>query len=148
MEKIKFYTIGFTGSSAEHFFKRLQDAGVRKVIDARLWASSQLSGFAKKNDLYYFLKEIANIDYVYREELAPSDNILKAYKARRITWDDYEVQYLDIINHRNISNILRPEEVDGACFLCACKTTNHCHRRLLSEYLVREWDAEIEVVHL
>lgn len=30
------YTIGFTESSAESFFTRLQQAGVRRVIDVRL----------------------------------------------------------------------------------------------------------------
>lgn len=76
----KIFTIGFTGSSAENFFGRLKRAGVKKVIDTRLWAGSQLSGFAKKQDLPYFLKELAGADYEYRQELAPSEDILKAYK--------------------------------------------------------------------
>lgn len=146
--KIKIFTIGFTGSSAEDFFERLRGAGVKKVIDTRLWASSQLAGFAKKKDLPYFLKEIANIDYEYRKELAPSDDILRPFKDSKISWDEYEVQYIDLINHRNIANILDPNEVHEACFLCACKTEHHCHRRLLAEYLQREWDRPVEVVHL
>lgn len=146
--KIKIFTIGFTGSSAEDFFERLRGAGVRKVIDTRLWASSQLAGFARKKDLPYFLKEIANIDYEYRKELAPSDDILKPFKDSKISWDEYEVQYIDLINHRNIANILDPDEVHEACFLCACKTEHQCHRRLLAEYLQREWKKPIEIVHL
>lgn len=146
--KIKIFTIGFTGSSAENFFGRLKRAGVKKVIDTRLWAGSQLSGFAKKKDLPYFLKELAGADYEYRQELAPSEDILKAYKDNRISWDDYEVQYMQLIGHRNISQILSPEEVDNACFLCACKTEHNCHRRLLAEYLKREWDGPVEVLHL
>ena len=114
--KIKIFTIGFTGSSAEDFFERLRGAGVRKVIDTRLWASSQLAGFARKKDLPYFLKEIAGIDYEYRKELAPSDDILKPFKDSKISWDEYEVQYIDLINHRNIANILDPNEVHEACF--------------------------------
>ncbi len=145
---IKIFTIGFTGSSAEHFFERLKRAGVKKVIDTRLWAGSQLSGFAKKKDLPYFLRELAEADYEYRQELAPSEDILKAYKDGRINWDDYEVQYVQLIDHRNIANILRPEEVSEACFLCACKTEHNCHRRLLAEYLEREWDTPVEIVHL
>jgi len=142
------FTIGITGSSAEHFFERLCGAGVRKVIDTRLWASSQLAGFAKKKDLPYFLKEIANIDYEYRKEMAPSDDILKPFKNNQLSWDEYEVQYIDLINHRNIANILDPDEVHEACFLCACQTEHHCHRRLLAEYLQREWKQPIEIVHL
>ena len=145
---IKIFTIGFAGSSAENFFERLRGAGVRKVIDTRLWASSQLAGFAKKKDLPYFLKEIANIDYEYRKELAPSDDILKPFKNNQLSWDEYEVQYIDLIKHRNIANILNPDEVHEACFLCACKTEHHCHRRLLAEYLRREWNRPVEIVHL
>ena len=145
---MKIYTIGFTGSSAEHFFERLKTAGVKKVIDTRLWASSQLAGFAKKKDLPYFVKELLGADYEYREDLAPTVDILKAYKDSRISWDDYEVQYIDLINHRNLANLLSPEEVDEACFLCACRTEHNCHRRLLAKYLQREWDQPVEIVHL
>lgn len=145
---IKIFTIGFTGSSAEHFFERLRAARVKKVIDTRLWASSQLAGFAKKKDLPYFLKEILGIDYEYREELAPSDDILKPFKGNKISWDEYEVQYINLIKHRNLAKILSPEEVNEACFLCACKTEHHCHRRLLAEYLQREWRHPVEIVHL
>ncbi|MFP4313656.1 MAG: DUF488 family protein [Alphaproteobacteria bacterium] len=145
---IKIFTIGFTGSSAEDFFERLRGAGVKKVIDTLLWASSQLAGFAKKKDLPYFLNKIAGIDYEYRKELAPSDDILKPFKDKKIRWNDYEVQYIDLINHRNIARILSPDEVHQACFLCACKTQHHCHRRLLAEYLQRKWDRPLEIVHL
>lgn len=147
-QAIKIFTIGFTGSSAEDFFGRLKQAGVKKVIDTRLWASSQLAGFAKKKDMPYFVKELVGVDYEYREDLAPSKDILKAYKDNHISWDDYEVQYIDLINHRNIVNILKPDEVHEACFLCACKTEHHCHRRLLAEYLQSQWDAPMEIVHL
>ena len=145
---VKIYTIGVSGLTAEHFFERLKTAGVKRVIDTRLWASSQLAGFAKKKDLPYFLKEIAGIDYEYRKELAPSDEILKPFKNNQLSWVDYEIQYIELINHRNISNILSPDEVHGACFLCACKTIEQCHRRLLAEFLQREWQQPVEIVHL
>lgn len=145
---MRIYTIGLTGSSAEHFFERLKTADVKKVIDTRLWASSQLAGFAKKKDLPYFVKELAGADYEYREDLAPTVDILKAYKDGRISWGDYEIQYVDLINHRNLAKVLSPDEVNEACFLCACKTEHNCHRRLLAEYLQREWDQLVEIVHL
>lgn len=145
---MKIYTIGFTGSSAEHFFGRLRNAGVRKVIDARLWASSQLAGFAKKKDLPYFVKQLTGADYKYREDLAPTADILKAYKDGQISWGEYEVRYIDLINRRNLANVLSLDEIDQACFLCACQTEHHCHRRLLAEYLQREWGQPIDIVHL
>lgn len=119
MSDLKLFTIGFTGSTAKHFFERIKQAGVKKVIDTRLWAGTQLSGFAKKKDLPYFMRELAGADYEYRDELAPSEDILKAYKDKRISWDEYETRYLDLIDRRNIATILAPEEINGACFLCA-----------------------------
>ena len=145
---VKLFTIGFTGSSAEHFFDRLKQTGVKKVMDTRLWASSQLAGFAKKKDLPYFLKEIAGIDYEYREELAPSADILKPFKNNEIDWPTYETRYRDLLHHRNIATILKPEELSEACLLCACKTEHHCHSRLLAEYLQEYWPHPLEIVHL
>lgn len=145
---IKIFTIGFTGSSAEHFFGRLKSAGVKKVIDTRLWAASQLCGFAKKKDLQFFLKAISDIEYEYRQELAPSEDILKPFKNNHISWNDYEMQYIRLMEQRNIANIVMPIEVDESCFLCACKTHHHCHRRLLAEHLKNAWDKQTEIIHI
>ncbi len=46
---MKLFTIGFTKTSAEHFFSRLSKVHVKKLIDVRLNNVSQLSGFAKKD---------------------------------------------------------------------------------------------------
>ena len=148
MKAVKIYTIGVNGLSAEDFFERLKRASVKKVIDTRLWASSQLAGFTKKKDLPYFLKQIAGIDYEYRKELAPTDDILKPFKNNQLSWADYEIQYIDLINHRNTANILSPGEIHEACFLCACKIKEQCHRRLLAEFLQKEWEQPVEIVHL
>jgi len=48
-------TIGFTKTSASGFFERIKGAGVKKVVDVRLHNTSQLAGFAKAEDLAYFL---------------------------------------------------------------------------------------------
>ena len=51
------FTIGHTKTSLEHFVRRLQDAGVDAVIDIRLRNTSQLAGFAKRDDLAFILGE-------------------------------------------------------------------------------------------
>ena len=66
MAKVNLCTIGFTKTTAEGFFERLLNAGVKKVIDVRLHNTSQLAGFAKANDLAYFLKRIAGIQFVHK----------------------------------------------------------------------------------
>lgn len=144
---ITLFTIGFTGKSAEEFFSRLQQAGVRRLIDTRLNNVSQLSGFAKRKDLEYFLKTIADISYVHDTELAPTDEILDAYKKGRMTWSEYELRFNELLQQRAPVGHRQPAEFDHACLLCSEAEPDHCHRRLVGEYLQAHWP-EIEVRHL
>lgn len=136
---ITLLTIGFSGSQAENFFNRLKTAHVKKVIDTRRWPSSQLSGFARSQDLPYFLSNLIGCDYVYREDMAPSDEILRAYKNGVINWDEYKHRYLCLLENRKIIETLDPRDLDRCCFLCAEAKADHCHRRLLAEYLADIW---------
>jgi uncharacterized protein (DUF488 family) len=91
-------TIGFTKTSAEEFFKRLLDAGVRTVMDVRLHNTSQLAGFAKAKDLAFFLRRIGDIQYVHEPLLAPTDQMLKAYKKEKGDWRAYEKRFLGLMS--------------------------------------------------
>ncbi len=144
---MKVFTIGFTKTSAESFFKRLKESGVRKVVDVRLNNVSQLSGFAKKEDLRFFLNAICGIDYTHDEMLAPTQGLLDAYKKQDGKWEDYERQFLDLMAARKIEERLKPDSLDGACLLCSEDKPHHCHRRLVAEYLRGKW-GNIETVHL
>ena len=62
---MKVFTIGFTKKSAQQFFKLLRLSGAKRVVDVRLNNVSQLAGFAKRDDLKYFLKEVCGMDYVH-----------------------------------------------------------------------------------
>ena len=66
------YSIGFTQKTAEHFFGLLNRAGIRRLLDVRLNNVSQLAGFAKREDLRYFLREICGAEYVHEPLLAPT----------------------------------------------------------------------------
>ena len=141
------YTIGFTGKSAEEFFTILKNVGVKRVIDVRLYPSTQLSGFARKKDLAFFLKNLCKIGYQHNFELAPTDEILKGYKDGKISWAEYEVEYIKLLENRNVANDTNPNLLDGACFLCAEKTPEQCHRRLLAEYLQNKLK-NVEIKHI
>lgn len=80
MSKTTVATIGFTKTNAEGFFERLLKSGVTKVVDVRLHNTSQLAGFAKADDLAYFLKKLGGIQYAHQPLLAPTDGMLKAFK--------------------------------------------------------------------
>ena len=141
------FTIGFTKKSAEQFFTRLVDAGVRRVVDVRLHNVSQLAGYSKRGDLAYFLRAIAGIDYVHLPELAPTPALLDAYKKQRGDWSVYEPAFLDLMRERRIEATVPRATVDGGCLLCSEATPEHCHRRLVAEYLQRAW-GDVMIRHL
>jgi uncharacterized protein (DUF488 family) len=148
MTRASVFTIGFTRSSAEHFFERLLSAGVKKVVDVRLHNTSQLSGFAKSDDLRYLLEKIGEIKYIHQVILAPSDTILKAYKKEKGDWSVYEGHFLRLMAERQIEKRFNPEMLDGVCLLCSEDKPHHCHRRLVCEYLNKKWDDALDVHHL
>jgi len=141
-------TIGFTKTTAEGFFERLLNSGVKKVVDVRLHNTSQLAGFAKADDLSYFLKKIGGIQYAHEPLLAPTDAMLKAYKKEKGDWGAYEARFLTLMSERQIEHRLRPEMLNAACLLCSEATPHHCHRRLVCEYLNEKWDGALVVRHL
>ncbi|MGV1791595.1 DUF488 domain-containing protein [Rhizobium sp. A37_96] len=148
MEKIDIATIGFTKTTASRFFERVKHAGIKKVIDVRLHNTSQLAGFAKADDLAYFLKEICGVDYVHQPLLAPTDDILKAYKRDKGDWTIYETSFMRLMAQRKIEERLKAEMFRGGCLLCSEDKPHHCHRRLVCEYLNGKWDGALRVQHL
>jgi uncharacterized protein (DUF488 family) len=144
---VTIFTIGFTKKSAEQFFTALQTAGVKCVVDVRLNNISQLAGFAKKDDLRFFLKSIGGIEYVHLPELAPTQTMLDAYRKQHGDWSVYEEQFLDLMASRHIEDKVPREIVNEGCLLCSEDKPHHCHRRLVAEYLGRHWHG-VEIKHL
>jgi len=144
---IKLFTIGFTKKSAAKFFGLLREANVRRVIDTRLNRTSQLAGFAKEQDLPFLLREICRAEYETQPLLAPTDEILSAYKKKRINWNDYESKFNALIRERAIDKKLQRAQFDQACLLCSEDKPHQCHRRLVAEYLKEKW-GNVEVNHL
>lgn len=141
-------TIGFTQSTAQNFFERLTAADVRTVIDVRLHNTSQLAGFAKSDDLAYFLKSIGGIGYRHEPLLAPTDQILKAFKKDKGDWRVFETSFNALMAERRIEDRLKPDLLDGGCLLCSEATPHNCHRRLVCEYLNGRWGGALKVRHL
>lgn len=148
LSRIQVSTIGFTQTTAEDFFARLLNSGVRKVFDVRLHNTSQLAGFAKAADLAYFLKTIGGIQYTHHPILAPTDSMLKEYKKEKGDWGIYQDRFLALMADRQIDKRLNPEMLDNTCLLCSEATAHHCHRRLLCDYLNDRWNCSLVVRHL
>lgn len=147
METIKVFTIGFTKKKAEKFFNMLSAANVARVVDVRLNNVSQLAGFAKRDDLRFFLKTICNMDYIHMPELAPTKEILNAFKKDKGDWAVYEKDFFSLLSERQIEDKISMELMNNACLLCSEEKPDYCHRRLIAEYLKKKWD-HIEITHL
>ena len=144
---MKLFTIGFTKKSAEVFFTRLSQAGVKRLVDIRLNNVSQLAGFAKKDDLRYFSKAICNIPYEHVPDLAPTEDMPDAFKKKKGDWEIYECEFLDLMRTRRIEDSARSVLLDGDCLLCSEVTPEHCHRRLVAEYLRDKWGS-VQIEHI
>ena len=144
---MKVHTIGFTEKSAERFFTLLRGSGAKRLLDVRLNNRSQLAGFAKRDDLRYFLREIVGMDYVHEPRLAPTQDLLDRYKKLKGDWGVYEDGFLALMRERAIESSVPRELVSGSCLLCSEHLPEHCHRRLVLDYLQLHW-GEMELVHL
>jgi uncharacterized protein (DUF488 family) len=144
---IDLYTIGFTKKNAQQFFDTLVKSGVKRVIDTRLNNVSQLAGFAKREDLKYFLRMIGNIEYIHLLELAPTKDILDTYKKEGGDWETYEKKFLQLMSDRKIEERISPDLLNGGCLLCSEAKPHNCHRRLVAEYLNEKW-GNVKICHL
>jgi len=146
---VEIFTIGFTQTPAAEFFGKLTRAGVRRLVDVRLNNTSQLAAYAKRDDLRFFLRAICDADYEHQPLLAPTQEMLDAFKKHKGSWDDYEVAFLALMAQRRIEQQLDRErfETTRTALLCSELTAEHCHRRLVVEYLAARWP-EVVAVHL
>ena len=113
---MEIFTTGFTKKTAAEFFGTIRQAGIKRLIDVRLHNSSQLAGFTKREDLPFFLREMCQAQYLHEPLLAPSQDMLYAYKKQKV-------------------------------LLCSEATAEHCHRRLVLEYLQDKW-GDLKITHL
>lgn len=145
---MEIYTIGFTRKSARQFFESLRGAGIRRLIDVRLNNTSQLAAFAKRGDLEYFLQELCGADYFHIPDLSPTKEILDAYHKKLLAWEAYEPRFLELLAERQAEQLVDPGLFAvPAVLLCSEPDAQHCHRRLVAEYLGSKWGGA-RIVHL
>ena len=146
---MKIYTMGYTKKSAEEFFGLLERHGVERVVDVRLKNTSQLAGFSKKDDLEYFLRRILGIEYCHLDFLAPTSDLMKAYRESGQDWELYVDEFSKLLEERDVLNRLERGffSEKQCCLLCSEPDAEHCHRRLVAEHLQEAW-SDVEVVHL
>lgn len=145
---MKLYTIGFTQKTAEEFFTLLAEHGVTCVVDVRVHTGGQLAGFAKEGDLAYFLKTINNCCYVHLLALAPTEEMMRAYRASG-DYEAYRSAYNALLDARGVPTSLDRAlfENNTCCLLCSEAKPDGCHRKLAAERMREAW-GEVEVEHL
>lgn len=143
------YTIGFTQKSAKEFFDLIKSHNIDLLIDIRLNNVSQLAGFAKGKDLEFFLKEICNCKYAHDDVFSPTKELLDNYRAKKVSWYEYEEVFAKIMVDRQIENRFKNlyNGCENVCLLCTEPNAEKCHRRLVAEYL-QEHLNNIEVSHI
>ena len=142
------YTIGTQGRSLSNFITTLREAGVDAVTDIRLRNTSQLAGYTKRDDLAFLLREGFGLAYEHRPELAPTPEILDAYRQDK-DWAAYERGFIPVLSERRAEAV--GEEIlacyRAPCLLCQEAKPAKCHRRLVAEY----WEShlpDLTIVHL
>jgi uncharacterized protein (DUF488 family) len=142
------YTIGYKQKPLADFIDQLRQAGVDGVIDIRLRNTSHLLGYTKQDTLDFLLREGFGVAYEHRPDLAPTPEILDAYREDS-DWAAYEAQFLPLLEERRAETIWRAiaARCQAPCLLCAETSAEHCHRRLVAEY----WAAhhpDLTIIHL
>lgn len=138
---MQLYTIGYSKKTAEEFFNILRDNGVKQIVDIRRHNTNQLAGFTKKSDLPWFLDTIAGIGYSHELSLAPSEELMRAYRKEGLPFDEFAKQLRAELAEREM-----PKLIDGSALLCSEPDPAVCHRSVAADYLAEHGD--FEVVHL
>jgi len=95
------------------------------------------------------LRELCGIKYQQLTELAPSSEMLAAYRKDGLRWDLYRRRYRRLLQQRRVEQTLDPQLFADAVLLCSEHDAQHCHRSIAARYLQRRWrEAQIEIVHL
>ena len=143
IDMTKIFTIGFSGKNPEAFLDVVNAARISYVWDIRQWRTSTYVP-------YYNGDNLANVlgnRYEYHPEFAPTSDILAGYRDKKITWEEYEKLYRELLQKRNPLQNCDVSKLDRICLLCTEKSAIQCHRRLAAEYIAEQLP-DVEIVHL
>jgi uncharacterized protein YeaO (DUF488 family) len=82
----------------------------------------------------------------WHKELGTAPELIKAWKAGRITWDEfarrYEAQILaDAQASATLNELAQRAKRETLTLLCSCQDEDHCHRTLLKAMIERQMKA-------
>ncbi len=83
--------------------------------------------------------------------LAPSELLLNSYHENKMSWDEYEQEYLgEMHNNSDVKKILKfiidASQSTDITLLCWEETPEKCHRRLILELIATMSEHQIQIV--
>ena len=131
------HTISAYETSAEEFFKRLEDWNTDLVIDTRLKNTNQLAGFTKRDDLAFFVERIVHGRYVHDKLFAPAPTMMERYIHGNIGWDAYADAYREDMREREAvpQFFERYGEYESVALVGTATHARRSHVEILAEML-------------
>src|SRR6059058_5692354 len=141
---MRFFTIGYEGTTVAEFVAALRNAGVERVIDVRALPLSRRPGFSK-TPLSGALAE-AGIEYVHLKALGtPAEGRSAARAGRHADLERIYAGQLELPEAiAQSAQMLDLAREKPSALLCMERDTAHCHRTLLLDAVA----ADAEVIDL
>ncbi len=79
----------------------------------------------------------------WERELAPSADLLRAYRAAQIEWEEFAGRYRAAVGEKRelLEDLARRARGGTITLLCGCADESQCHRTLLKEMVEERIDA-------
>jgi uncharacterized protein (DUF488 family) len=142
MSKPRIFTIGYEGATQGEVIAALKAAGVELLIDVRAVPLSRRPGFSK-NVLAAGLRE-DGIDYVHLKALGtPPEGREAARKGRHEVMERVYAEQLETPEAGlQAAQMLELAAERSSALLCFERDPAACHRTLLRESVMADWEVE------
>lgn len=121
------YTFGYEGLDIDAFVLRVNDAGIKSIVDVRELPLSRKKGFSKSS----FKEALAQsgIAYVHIPALGCPKEIRNSYKANA-DWAQYTRKFLAYIETQDatVRELVKISKATTACLVCFEADYTMCHR--------------------
>ena len=130
-----FFTIGYSGRTAEQFVRLLKDAAVNCLVDVRYTPLSMYKPDFSRTNFQRILKE-AGIEYLNVQQLGvPRDIRARAITAgsREVIWEWYDRHVVEQFLRKNVRELINLNQ--RIALKCVEADPTECHRHLLFQAL-------------
>ncbi len=132
------YMIGYEGLALETFVRRLNESGIKQILDVRRNPISRKPGFSKKK-----LAErlaVSGIQYFHFPELGIPTSMRRELNSKadyQRLLDEYEAKILPCMKEQ-IALVIEHLEERPSALLCFERDVECCHRTRLASVIAKE----------